>query len=68
MRMPWRRHDKRMTEGQLEATAAVQEASEALAEVRAAAPQVAKVAATMKRLRAENHFAESLEAALRGGH
>jgi hypothetical protein len=68
MRMPWRRSRPKVTKGQQEAAAAVAEAGQALKEVKAAEPQIARVAASMRRMREENHFAESLQAALRGEH
>jgi len=67
MRMPWRRSRPKVSKGQREAAAAVAEAGQALKDVKAAEPQIARVAATMKRMREENHFAEHLQQALRGG-
>lgn len=50
-----------------EAEAAVARARHARAEATARRPEVTAVAARLRRLREENHFAEAIERALRGG-
>ncbi|MEW2518120.1 DUF7620 family protein [Actinacidiphila alni] len=53
--------------GQVEAREALARAREAREQVARTAPEVAAVAARLRELRTQNHFAELFEAAFRGG-
>jgi hypothetical protein len=63
--MTWRRR-RRRPEGLVEAEQAVQHSAERLRETRAATPPIRAIAAELRAMRARNHFAERVRAALEG--
>jgi len=63
VRWPWRKRPGRLMGG----AQAHQEATENLADARAKGPEVRRVAASLRELREQNHFAVRIERLYQGG-